>query len=290
MLSRRRFLRLSVATAATCASTGLYAWQIEPHWLEIVTRPLPIAGLPEALSGARLVQLSDLHVGFRVADDYILETFQRIAALKPDIVVFTGDFISFHRDIYEHTKRIYARLPHGRLATVGILGNHEYGPGWSHPEVAERLTGILRSAGIEILRNSMKEVAGLQIVGFDDLWARRFRPARALEMVDRRAPVLALSHNPDTVDLPGWQGFQGWILSGHTHGGQCKAPFLPPPLLPVNNRRYTSGEFELSGNRRMYISRGVGHMWKVRFNVRPEATVFRLESDDRLQWKQQTRA
>ncbi len=277
MFSRRRFLKTSVGAVASTLSTGLYAWQIEPHWLEIVTRPLPIDGLLESLSGARLVQLSDLHVGPRVSDSYILETFERVAALKPDIVAFTGDFVTNHDDLFAHTERIYARLPHGSLATVGILGNHEYGARWSQPKVADRLTAILRAAGVEILRNSVTEVNGLQIVGFDDLWGRRFRPARALEMVDRVRPVLALSHNPDTVDLPVWQRFQGWILSGHTHGGQCKPPFLPPPLLPVRNRRYTAGEFQLSGNRRMYISRGVGHMLQVRFNVRPEATIFILE-------------
>ncbi len=278
MFSRRQFLKLSVATVASSAGTGLYAWQIEPHWLEVVTRPLPIRGLPASLSGARLVQLSDLHVGPRVADDYILETFERVAALKPDIIAFTGDFITNHDDLFAHTERIYARVPHGRLATIGILGNHEYGPGWSEPKIAARLTAILQSAGIDILRNSVTEVDGLQIVGFDDLWAHRFRPRRALDMIEFDRPVLALSHNPDTADLPVWDRFEGWILSGHTHGGQCKPPFLPPPLLPVKNRRYTAGEFELSGNRTMYISRGVGHMIQVRFNVRPEVTVFVLEA------------
>ena len=73
-----------------------------------------------------------------------------------------------------------------------------------------------------------------------------------------------------------WEGYEGWILSGHTHGGQCKAPFLPPPLLPVRNRRYTAGEFALDGNRQLYISRGVGHLLQVRFNVRPEVTAFEL--------------
>jgi predicted MPP superfamily phosphohydrolase len=86
-----------------------------------------------------------------------------------------------------------------------------------------------------------------------------------------------LSHNPDTVDEPGWGRYAGWILAGHTHGGQCKPPFLPPPLLPVRNRRYTAGEFTLSGGRRMYISRGIGHLQRVRFNVRPEVTVFHLD-------------
>ena len=72
-------------------------------------------------------------------------------------------------------------------------------------------------------------------------------------------------------------GYEGWILSGHTHGGQCKPPFLPPPLIPVRNRRYTSGEIDATGGRRLYISRGVGHTMMVRFNVRPEVTVFTLQ-------------
>jgi len=67
------------------------------------------------------------------------------------------------------------------------------------------------------------------------------------------------------------------ILAGHTHGGQCKPPFLPPPLVPVANKRYISGKIELSGNRNMYISRGVGHLLRVRFNARPEVAVFKLQ-------------
>ncbi len=73
-----------------------------------------------------------------------------------------------------------------------------------------------------------------------------------------------------------WGDYQGWILAGHTHGGQCKPPFLPPPLLPVWNPRYTAGEFPLAGNRRLYINRGIGYVLRVRFNVRPEITVFHL--------------
>ena len=80
----------------------------------------------------------------------------------------------------------------------------------------------------------------------------------------------------DGCPQPGWGDYSGWILAGHTHGGQCKPPFLPPPLLPVKNRRYTSGEFELTGGRRMYINRGVGHLLRVRINARPEVTLFQL--------------
>jgi predicted MPP superfamily phosphohydrolase len=67
------------------------------------------------------------------------------------------------------------------------------------------------------------------------------------------------------------------VLAGHTHGGQCKPPFLPPPLLPVRNRRYTAGEFAVAPGRTLYINRGLGHLIQVRFNVRPELTLFTLE-------------
>jgi predicted MPP superfamily phosphohydrolase len=97
-----------------------------------------------------------------------------------------------------------------------------------------------------------------------------------LDATDWDRPTLVLCHNPDAVDLPIWSEYSGWILSGHTHGGQCKPPFLPPPLLPVRNTRYTAGAFALTGGRRLYINPGLGYLRRVRFNVRPEITVFRL--------------
>jgi uncharacterized protein len=275
--SRRQFL--SATTLALGAiGTGVYSSQIEPYWLEVVDQPLPVRGLPQRLRGASLVQLSDLHVGPDVPDEYILATFARVRALQPAIVAYTGDFVSFERGVVEHAARIYQEAPRGRLATVGVLGNHDYGRRWAQPEVAAQLADLFGRLGITILRNDLTEVEGLQIVGLDDLWAGHFDCGRGLADLDPRRPALALSHNPDTVDLPGWDRYRGWILSGHTHGGQCRPPFLPPPLLPVQNRRYTSGTLELVGGRRMYISRGVGHVLRVRFNVRPEVTVFHLEA------------
>jgi hypothetical protein len=276
--SRRRFLRRALGSAAAVAAgTGLYAWRIEPRWVEFVERTLPIAGLPEALVGRRLVQLTDVHVGQRVDDDYVLDVFDRVRALAPDIVAFTGDFTDYHREITVHARRIYAHAPHGRLATVGIFGNHDYGPGWRHPELAAALIPGLEAGGIRLLRNEVLDVAGLDLIGLDDWWAKHFRPEAAFATRDPRKPALVLSHNPDTADEPGWADYRGWILCGHTHGGQCKPPFLPPPLVPVRNTRYTSGTFDVAGGRRLYISRGVGHTTRVRFNVRPEVTVFGLQ-------------
>jgi len=276
LLTRRSFLLASCAAIAAPVCLGFYTVKVEPRWVELVHRALPIRGLPSSLTGRTLVHVSDIHVGSAVDDEYIIATFRRIAALRPDIVVVTGDFISYHSTIFEQMESIYRHFPKGRLATLACLGNHDYGPDWSHPKIAARIVDTVGTFGITVLRNLVYEVEGLRIVGLDDLWGGQFDETEVLPLLKSSAPTIVLSHNPDTVDVPVWKGYEGWILSGHTHGGQCKPPFLPPPLLPVNNPRYTAGEIELSGSRRLYISRGVGYLLQVRFNVRPEVTVFEL--------------
>lgn len=276
-LSRRRFLALSGATVAG----GLlgYAWRIEPHWIEIVRRGLPIAKLPSGLQGATLVHISDLHVGPVVDDDFLLAALDKVAALRPDILVMTGDFMTCRGcEQVDHALRVLSRLPRASLATLAILGNHDYGAGAGNPEPATRLTRGLAELGVEVLRNRMVDVHGLQIAGMDDLWAGQFRPDLALRGLDPQRAQLAIVHNPDAADRAGWADFRGWILCGHTHGGQCSFPFIGAPLVPVRNPRYVAGEVDLADGRRLYINRGLGYLRRVRFTARPEITVFTLQS------------
>ena len=254
----------------------LYATRIELHWLEVVRRPLQIAGLPAGLLGRTLLQLSDLHIGRRVSDAYLARVFRRAVALAPDVVVYTGDFVSWYPPTFGKMRRLFERAPRGALGTVGILGNHDYGRDWSHAEIADEVAATAGASGVRVLRNEVTEIAGLQVAGLDDLWAGRFAPEGAMARLDPARAAIALSHNPDTADLPGWGTFRGWILSGHTHGGQVRLPFLPPPFLPVRNKRYASGVCDAPGGRRLYVSRGVGHLAPVRLNVRPEITLFTL--------------
>lgn len=137
---------------------------------------------------------------------------------------------------------------------------------------------VLSAAGVVVLRNESTEIEGLAFVGMDDLWAQAFDPTRALRALRPGRPAIALCHNPDAVDRAGWGSFRGWILAGHTHGGQCRPPFLPPPQLPVRNPAYAAGEVRLAGGRTLYVNRGIGHLIQVRFNVRPEITVFTLDA------------
>ena len=282
-MNRREFLRRG-AIGGAAAAVGLvgYTWQVEPHWVQVVQRDMPVRALPEALAGRRLVQLSDLHIGPQVDDEYLIDAFARAKALDPDIVVITGDFLTYvpsRGDAqFEQLRRVLLSLPRGRLATVAILGNHDYGVHWVQAHIGRRVMSEVERAGADVLRNSVKNVAGLDIVGVSDLWAGLARPDVALAQRSSDAAIV-LCHNPDTLDGLPWSGYRGWVLAGHTHGGQCKPPFLPPPLLPVRNRRYSAGEIPIGDGRRLYINRGLGHLTEVRFNVRPEITLFTLRAE-----------
>lgn len=279
MPTRRLMLQAAaglVATSALGAGTCYYTFFIEPHWVDVVRVPMPVRNLPSALDGLTLVQLSDLHVGYDVDDAYVLAVFDKVRALEPDILAITGDFISHHPRIVDQAAAIFPHMPTGRLATIGIPGNHDYGGYARDVPLADTLRTIFESAGMHFLQNDAVDVEGLRIVGLDDYWGPFFNPLPVMAGLRPGDPAIVLSHNPDTADLPIWGAFDGWILAGHTHGGQCKPPFLPPPLLPVKNKRYVAGRYDLRGDRTMYINRGIGHLIQARFNVRPEITVFTL--------------
>ena len=192
--------------------------------------------------------------------------------------MITGDYMTCRGgEQIERAADFIRALPSTRLGRFGILGNHDYGDHWAQFESVSRFERTMEGLEFQLLRNDVADAGGLQIAGIDELWAHRFDPTRAIAKLDADRAAIALCHNPDGLDEPVWDGYRGWILAGHTHGGQCKAPFLRPPLLPVRNKRYVAGEYALDGGRRMYINRGLGYLRRVRFNCRPEITVFTLE-------------
>ncbi|MEO7362882.1 MAG: metallophosphoesterase [Gemmatimonadaceae bacterium] len=275
-MNRRKFL-LRAGAAGVLAGGGYATWKCALHHLEVVEQTLPIVGLPISLEGARLVQLSDLHVGPQVDDDYIIRAFEMANALKPDILAFTGDFVTWRGpQQLVQLERVMQAIPSARLATVAILGNHDYGFNWREFDVATDIIKLVSNHGVQVIRNDVHVVEGLNIIGVDDWWANHDDVKRARQAASATAPQLVLCHNPDVADQPAWEGYRGWMLTGHTHGGQCKPPFLPPPVLPVTNKRYSAGAVRTADGRTVYINRGVGHTLPIRVNVRPEITSYKL--------------
>lgn len=276
-MNRKQFLKSTAALAAGVVLTGLYTWQVEPFWLEFVHKKMKVNNLPKELIGKTLMQISDIHVGDRFDYQHIIDSFIKAQKLKPDFVAYTGDYVSYKNSKQKsQLQKVLKHTVKGRLGTVAILGNHDYGHNWSQNDVANDITSILSKSGMEVLRNQQKEIEGLNFIGLDDYWATNFHPSSATKLIDSSKANVLMCHNPDVCDLDVWHGYRGWILAGHTHGGQCKPPFLTPPMLPVKNKSYSAGEIDLKDGRTLYINRALGHLWQVRFNVRPEITVFTL--------------
>lgn len=280
-MNRRQFIKRTFwGLTGFSFLSGLYAWQVEPFWLEFVKVKMPIKNLPKELVGKRLMQISDIHVGNRFDYHFIIDSFKKAKKYNPEFVVYTGDYISTYKDTVQYGKleETLNNIVRGTIGTVAILGNHDYGRNFSQSDVADKVSTMLLNKEIRLLRNECAEIGGLNFIGFDDFWGTNFNPQNTMSGVDNSKANIALCHNPDVCDLDIWGDYNSWILSGHTHGGQVKPPFLPPLMLPVKNKKYSAGQFELANNKTLYINRALGHLWQVRFNVRPEITIFELQS------------
>ncbi len=274
-MKRRTFL---LSAGASLAGLVSYAHWLEPFWLDVARRDMLVKGLPSSLDGRTLLQLSDLHIGPNVDPGYLQRVWAAGAALEPDVVMYTGDWVTWRGP--QQLTQLEQHLPHvprGRLLTLSVLGNHDYGERWRDERVSRAISDRVTQAGIRVLHNESLDVDGLFVAGVDDYWSPFARPEKALARWKPGTPGLVLNHNPDCMDERArWHGFDGWVLSGHTHGGQCRSPFLTPPILPVKNKRYTSGEIAVGDGRRVYISRGVGFNIQMRLDARPEITLFTM--------------
>lgn len=280
-LSRRSVMALGAL--GTVAGLAGYAFGVEPRWVSVEHHEMAIPNLPKHLVGKTLVQLSDTHIGSRVDPEYLLRQFDYVSSLQPDFVCFTGDFIDQVNPWYvQEGIRLMERFPRGHFGTVCVLGNHDYvNPSHRLDDSGgtSRLIDAFADAdGLELLIDDIIEMNGLHFAGLPDLWfggLRRSLSKRVIKKLEGK-PSVVLSHNPDTADLPIWGDFDSWVLCGHTHGGQCTFPVIGAPVLPVVNREYVSGAFEIDNQFKMYINRGIGHSTRVRFMARPEITVFTL--------------
>ncbi len=276
-MKRRNFLKGTLGLLGSLTAMGFYTWQIEPFWLEFVYLKMNIDKLPQKLQGKKLMQISDVHVGPVVSTSFLLKSFEKAAKIDVDFVVYTGDFIHYENEkTFDTLQEVMAKAPKGKLKTIAILGNHDYGEEWVDPSIANRISSILQKAGITVLRNESIQSHGLNFIGIDDYWGTNFFPKKAMQSFNPAQPNIVLCHNPDVCDLNVWNGYKGWILSGHTHGGQCRPPFIHAPILPVENKNYDQGVKDLGDGRTLYINRALGHLYQVRFNVRPEITLFEL--------------
>jgi uncharacterized protein len=281
----RRVVLARAATALTAAPfvAGAYGLLYGRLNLETPRQRIRLARLPKAFDGFRIAQLSDIHIGPFMTGDQI-RRFAAIAnSLHPDLIVLTGDFITWDAQTQGSVVDALSGLK-APFGVFGCLGNHD---AWARVE--DSITRLFGDAGIRILRHARTSITqageALNLIGVDFESRRRMGPSGSVVnrylagvealMAPHTANIL-LSHNPDTFDRAAELGID-LSLAGHTHGGQAALEFISPEIAPSRLvTPYVAGHFEKPGGQ-LYVNRGIGTIGvPIRLGAPPEITLFEL--------------
>ena len=265
--------------AATVSGPALwwYGTVLVRGMLEVVPVRVGLPRLPRPFAGLRVAQISDLHFGPLVGAGAVRAAVDTVLGLQPDLVVVTGDYVSTleHGEadlIVQELSRLEAPL-----GVFAVLGNHDH---WTDPEV---VADAIRRAGVTLLRNSSVRLdrsgEAIFLAGVDDVWEKKHDLGLALSDVPDDGCAILLAHEPDFADESSKDSRIALQLSGHSHGGQVRIPGRGPIRLPYLGQKYPEGLRQI-GAMQQYTNRGIGVIFPpVRFNCRPEVTLFELASE-----------
>jgi predicted MPP superfamily phosphohydrolase len=244
---RRVFLARTLAAGVGAVVAGLSAIGVRNALGAVQVKELDILlrGLPAELSGFRLVQISDLHVGALLRRDWVGQVVDRIGTLAPDLVAITGDLVDGSVAELRNQVAPLARIkaPRGVFFTTG---NHEYYSG------VEDWYAHLPTLGVRPLRNERVEIApGLDLAGIEDPTGAPDLPL-ALRGRDASRALVLMAHQPRQFAEAARHGVS-LTLSGHTHGGQI----WPFSWLVALAQPYLAG-LHKRGESQLYVSRGTG--------------------------------
>ncbi len=236
---------------------------------------VPLGNVPLPLQKLRIVQFTDLHIGPMIKRDYVATIVAEINALKPDVIVMTGDLVDGSVNRLQHDVAPLAELE-ARYGKYFITGNHEYYSG------AEAWIAHMQYLGFQTLINEhtliSHEGADLLLAGVTDYRAHQYlpehasSPAKAIQGAPAAAVKILLAHQPKSIEEATKAGFDLQI-SGHTHGGQ----YYPWNFIAKMVNPYIQGLHKHKNKTWIYVSPGTGY-WgpPIRLGTEPEITLFRL--------------
>ncbi len=235
-------------------------------------RVVRVEGLPPALDGYRIGQISDVHCGPHVSEERVSSWVSRLNALDLDLVTVTGDLITHGSSHVEAVARALGGL-RAKDGAFACMGNHDYFTDGEH------LVRALERGGLTVLRNRGVVVrrgdARLYVAGVDDTWTSRDDVERALAKRPEGVPTVLLAHDPDLFPQAQTHGVE-LTLSGHTHGGQLGVPGVRRLSLARFITRWTAGLYR-EGRSWLYVNRGVGTTGPpARLGAPPELAVITL--------------
>lgn len=280
--NRRRFLSSLGVFGIGTAATGAYGKTVGAERLEVGSHQISVTKNFTA-KPLKILHLSDLHASEIVSLDFIERAIDLGLAQQPDLICLTGDYITRQYDQWDRYAEILSKLS-AFAPTYATLGNHDGGR-WSGQHIksyddSTRVRNLLEKSKIHLLDNHVRQVqlAGwkLNLAGLGDIWTKEFFPEKTFANFSpaKDSSTIVLSHNPDTKDsLKDYP----WdlMLCGHTHGGQVRLPFIGAPISPVKDKRFVQGLHRWN-DRWIYITKGVGNLYGVRINCRPEVSLLTL--------------
>lgn len=251
------------------------SWSFKEDLIEISILSIPVSGLPAEFDGYRLTHLSDFHLGTWLDSQALLEIADKVNTLGSDLIAITGDFVSSKIDNHAPDLiRVLGSLK-SKDGVFAVLGNHD------HYTDAEKIRKILERSDIIELSNKVHAIERdgefMYIAGIDDQMTGHDQLNKVIDVLpEKEVPAILLAHAPDFADCSSRSGKFDLQLSGHTHGGQIRLPFIGPLYLPRLGRKYPSGQY-MVGNMHLYTNRGLGTSWfKLRYNCPPEIAIFEL--------------
>jgi uncharacterized protein len=250
-MNRRRFLQLfTLGSLGLAGGVPAFAWT-EAHRFGLSKHSFK---LPRLERGVRVAQLSDLHFGRWHREAAIRNWVDATLAQQPDLIVITGDLVDGGTSV-ERLEALTAELARLRapLGVFATWGNHDYA---LHHSGLAVFGPMLERAGIRVLTNRGVQLRpDLYLAGVDDYWHGEVDIARAIRDAKPNGATLLLSHNPDI--LPFVPESVGLMLSGHTHGGQVRAPFgVGLHSISKFGERYQMGFIQEQTT--AFVSRGLG--------------------------------
>ncbi len=269
----RKKLLLFVATFLVLAwGVVFYGSYIEPRILTVKNESFDLVGLDQPL---RIALLSDIHIGPYKGAGWVAEIVKRTNEQKPDLVLLLGDFVMGSEGQVEQLEQLEQLQT--KLGVYAILGNHDYDAGRS-----EEVWKALESFGVKVLVNTstpikLSDDSVLWLAGTGDLW-NDIDLEKTLSGRTAAENVLLMSHNPDVV-LSSKNDVADLIVSGHTHGGQIRLPWLGPVsnVPTVLGKEYDEGFFQVN-DLNVFVTSGLGEMGpRARLFNPPEVMVVELE-------------
>ena len=270
-ISRRFVLLLALAQLLL-----IYAWIVEPNWVEVTRHEAWFKNLPEEFNGLVVAHLSDPHIRMYGARER--RVVARLGESKPGLIVMTGDVAREGSDPATIRQFLTALSDlHPTFGIWAVLGDDDHGNPLASNQ--DDLRKLYSNASVALLVNEGGRIGRgldtLSLIGVDDPFSGYANLGASLRGMQRTPFAILLTHSPEIFLQADLIKFD-LVLAGHTHGGQVRLPGIGALWLPAGSEPFESGWF-YGQNARMYVTRGIGtSILPVRAFCRPEIALITL--------------